>query len=408
MEFWIIAGIICALVAGLLALTALRQRGAGVVSGARIQIYRDQLSEVDRDEARGVLNTEEAGRLRLEVSRRLLDADNIAQEVQASSGANSPVLAWLMVILLFGGGYALYSRLGVPGYADLPLNARIAAADETRATRPSQAVVEAETPSQSLEASADPAHLDLMEKLRAALVERPDELQGHLLLAENEAVLGNFAAAQLAQEQVLRIKGGGATAQDYADYVDLLALAAGGYVSPRGEAAIGKVLELQPSNGTGRYYLGLMYAQTGRPDLAFRLWRELLENTSPNAPWVPPIRAQIEIAAQEAGVRYTLPELAPIAPIAPGPTQGDVDAAASMTQAERDDMVQSMVSRLSDRLATDGGPPEDWARLISALGVLGQVETARSVWDEAARVFADDPDGLAAVTAAARQAGVAN
>lgn len=402
MEFWIIATIICALVAGMLALAALRARSTLPASGTQMQIYRDQLIEVDRDEARGVLDSSEAGRLRLEVSRRLLDADKKAGEAVRYSGATSPVLAWLMVMLLFSGSYYVYSRLGAPNYPDLPLTARISAAENVRATRPSQAEVEAQTPSQSIEDQADADHLQLMAKLRTALATRTDDLQGHELLAQNEAVLGNFAAAQRAQEQVLRIKGDAATAADYADYVDLLALAAGGYVSPRGEAAIAKVLDMQPENGTGRYYLGLMYAQTGRPDLAFGFWNELLETSVPNAPWIPPIRAQIETAAQDAGVRFTLPELAP------GPSQQDVAAAQDMTENERQDMILSMVEQLSDRLATDGGSAQEWARLIGALGVLGKTEQANNIWSEAKTVFAADPEAMAVIERAARQAGVAN
>ncbi len=64
-----------------------------------------------------------------------------------------------------------------------------------------------------------------------------------------------------------------------------------------------------------------------------------------------------------------------------------------MTPEDRMDMIRSMVDGLSDRLATDGGPPEDWARLINALGVLGDTEQAAAIWTEAQSVFADTPDG---------------
>lgn len=366
-----------------------------------MQIYRDQLAEVDRDATRGVLDAEEAGRLRLEVSRRLLDADKAAQTGQKTSTSGSPALAWLIFVLVFGGGYFLYSRLGVPGYADLPLVTRHAEAESYRANRPSQAEVEADTPSKSIEAGTDPAHLELMDKLRTALATRPDDIPGHLLLAQNEAMLGNFAAAKRAQEQVLRIKGGSATAEEIATYVDLLSLSAGGYVSPKAEVAIGKVLEMQPENGTGRYYLGLMYAQTGRADLAFNLWRNLLESSDPGAPWVPPIRAQIEIAAGEAGVDYTLPTLA-------GPTGDDVRAAQDMTSEDRDAMIRGMVAQLSDRLADQGGTAQEWAQLIGALGVLGELERANAIFVESQGVFQSDPVALKTLLDAARQAGVAN
>ena len=45
-------------------------------------------------------------------------------------------------------------------------------------------------------------------------------------------------------------------------------------------------------------------------------------------------------------------------------------------------------------LATEGGPPEDWARLIGALGVLGQTERAEAIAAEARVVFADNADAV--------------
>ena len=47
-------------------------------------VYRDQLLEVERDVARGVLTPEEAGAARLEIQRRLLAADASAAVVGGS------------------------------------------------------------------------------------------------------------------------------------------------------------------------------------------------------------------------------------------------------------------------------------------------------------------------------------
>ncbi|NDH20710.1 MAG: c-type cytochrome biogenesis protein CcmI, partial [Rhodobacteraceae bacterium] len=41
-------------------------------SETQLAIYKDQLSEIERDEARGTLTADEAKRLRTEVSRRIL------------------------------------------------------------------------------------------------------------------------------------------------------------------------------------------------------------------------------------------------------------------------------------------------------------------------------------------------
>ena len=159
-------------------------------------------------------------------------------------------------------------------------------------------------------------------------------------------------------------------------------MAAGGYVSPEAESVLQRALERDPNDGKARYYSGLMFAQSGRQDVAFRLWRDLLATSAPTDPWVPPIRAQIEEAAAWAGVDYTLPELAG-GPALAGPDADAVAAASDMTTEERQEMIGNMVAQLSERLATEGGSAQEWAQLIGALGVLGDTDRARAVWGEA-------------------------
>jgi cytochrome c-type biogenesis protein CcmH len=65
-----------------------------------------------------------------------------------------------------------------------------------------------------------------------------------------------------------------------------------------------------------------------------------------------------------------------------------------------------MVAQLSDRLATQGGPPEDWARLIRSLAVLGRREQAAAILAEAREKHGDDPAARAAIDAAGRDAGL--
>ncbi len=409
MLFWIVAIALACLVAGLMILALMRREG-GAASGARdVDVYRDQLSEVDRDLARGVLSPEEAERLRVEVSRRLLDADRAAEARQSARAPKGATLAAaaLSLAVVAGGGALLYLQIGAPGYRDMPLSLRLAEADEIRANRPAQLDFEADLPpGMRIEVPPlDQQSRELIERLRTLTADRPDDLQGQMLLAQYEARVGDFSAAWQAQERVIALKGDAATAQDYADLADLMVLAAGGYVSPEAERALTEALRRDVRNGPARYYSGLLLAQTGRPDLAFGLWEQLLRDSTPDAPWVPSIRAQIEDLAAEAGVRFELPPLAE-APVGPGPTREQVEAAAEMTVEERMEMIRGMVAGLSERLASEGGPPEDWARLIGALGVLGETEQAGAIWAEAQAVFADAPEALEMLASAAARAGL--
>ncbi len=412
MAFWIITIGLTAVVAGLLALALLRRDDK--FSGEAdydLRVYRDQLTEVERDLERGVLSGADATRVRTEVSRRILAADT-ERRVDSDLVSGAPkALALVITLILAGGSFALYkgigpiTGLGAPGYGDLALVERIAYADELRKTRPSQAEAEASLPAQAPIAEFNADYLRLVQTLRDTVVGRPDDIQGHVLLAQNESNLGNFSAAYQAQGRILDLKGDQSTVQDLTDYMDLLVLAAGGYVSPEAEKAARVILARSPDNGIARYYMGLMMAQTGRPDLAFRVWDRQLRTGPEDALWIAPILAQIPEVAQRAGVNYQIPAIGSAK--TKGPTSEDIESAGNMTGADRIEMIEGMVAGLSDRLATDGGPPEEWAQLIGALGVLERTDQAFAIFKNAEIVFGGDPSAMDMITRAAQRAGVA-
>ena len=412
MAFWIITIGLTAVVAGLLALALLRRDDK--FSGEAdydLRVYRDQLTEVERDLERGVLSGADATRVRTEVSRRILAADT-ERRVDSDLVSGAPkALALVITLILAGGSFALYkgigpiTGLGAPGYGDLALVERIAYADELRKTRPSQAEAEASLPAQAPVAEFNADYLRLVQTLRDTVVERPDDIQGHVLLAQNESNLGNFSAAYQAQGRILDLKGDQSSVQDLTDYMDLLVLAAGGYVSPEAEKAARVILARSTDNGIARYYMGLMMAQTGRPDLAFRVWDRQLRTGPEDALWIAPILAQIPEVAQRAGVNYQIPAIGSAK--TKGPTSEDIESAGNMTGADRIEMIEGMVAGLSDRLATDGGPPEEWAQLIGALGVLERTDQAFAIFKNAEIVFGGDPSAMDMITRAAQRAGVA-
>lgn len=401
MLFWLISGAIVIAVTAILvgALRASRLEEDGLSPAASdIAVYRDQLSEIDRDVARGVLTEAEADAVRVEVSRRLLDADKRDVGPTTSRTGSFSVGVFLSVLIIGVGGIGLYAWLGAPGYSDQPLSDRLARAESRLASRPSQA--EAET----VAAVQLPAPIEipddfaeLMTRLRGALEERPDDIEGLRLLAQNEARIGNYAAARRAQERLVDVQGADAPLQSRIDLVDLMVFAAGGVVTPEAEARLAEIEGIAPNIGEVLYYRGLIAAQNGRPDLTFPIWRRLLETSRESAPWVPVIRAEIQSIAAAAGIDY-------IPPAPRGPSEDDIAAAAEMSPEDRAEMVRGMVASLSDRLATDGGPPTDWAQLIRALGVLGQAERAAEIGAEAEAAFAANPDALRLIRLAVRDA----
>jgi cytochrome c-type biogenesis protein CcmH len=416
MAFWITTVLLALVVAALFAIALMRRADQSTGAGDYdMRVYRDQLAEVDRDLERGVLTQDDAKRVRTEVSRRILAAD-AERTVDTDFTRGAPKLvAAVVALVLVGGSLALYKGigplkgLGAPGYSDLALADRIAFADSLRETRPSQARAEASLTDLPPVAEFNADYLQLVQTLRDTVAERPDDIQGHALLVQNESNLGNFISAYQSQGRIIELKGETATVEDFTGYADLLVLAAGGYVSPEAEQAARAVLTRDPNNGIARYYVGLMLAQTGRPDMAFRIWDRLLQIGPESAVWIAPILEQIPEMAQRAGENYQIPTIGNGRPDPPanGPTAADIEAAAEMSGTERLQMIEGMISGLSDRLATDGGPAEDWAQLIGALGVLGRTDQAFAIYKNAETVFADDPSSLDLITRAAQRAGVA-
>jgi cytochrome c-type biogenesis protein CcmH len=403
--FWSVAALLSLGVAGLLIAASLRGRAeAGTAPAASdrsrdMQVYRDQLAEVERDLARGTLDPAEGQRLRAEIARRLLEADRKQQAKAAATGKTGGWIAAGAVALAVAGAVVVYTRLGLPGYPDLPIAERLAEADQAMKARPPQADWVARLPAPALP-QPDAEFLALMDKLRAAVdPASATDPRGLDLLARNEAALGNYAAAIAAQQRLIAVKGDTASADDHAGLAEILITQAQGYVSPEAEQELVRALQIDPSNGLARYYGGLMFSQGGRFDRAMALWGPLLEESPADAPWVGPLRAQIEEVAALAGIRYSLPPVK-------GPSAEDVAAAGDMSEADRQAMIEGMVQQLSDRLAAEGGSPEEYAQLMTALTVLGRMDEARAALAQARESFKDDATALATIEEAASAAGI--
>ncbi|MDE0347543.1 MAG: c-type cytochrome biogenesis protein CcmI [Boseongicola sp.] len=402
MTFWFLACLVIAGVAAVMVRALMRAHRSEIGSAASdVQVYRDQLQEVARDEARGVLAEAEAEAVRLEVSRRLLDADRRAQARGEHAPGNRRLAAGIIVATLIAGGGGIYLTQGAPGMPDLPINARLAALETAARDRPGQEEAETiATPNLPRPEFVAEDFRNLMDRLREAVRERPSDIQGLTLLARHEARLGNFAAARRAQEQLLAAKDDGVTIADLAAMIEMMVFSAGGYVSPEAEEYVSRLLAFDPGNRTGRYFLGLLQVQVGRPDLAFPLWRGLLETSMSDEPWMPVLRAGIVDVAAGAGVRYEPPAVR-------GPTAAEVAAAEDIDAKDREAMIRGMVEGLATRLAEEGGRPEEWAQLVHSLTVLGDDQRARSAYIEAQAVFGDDAAAMAIIRDAGARAGIA-
>ncbi|HHB80639.1 MAG TPA: c-type cytochrome biogenesis protein CcmI, partial [Aliiroseovarius sp.] len=206
--FTLVAGATTLIIAGFLVLAILRGRDAAPAAAFDLQVYRDQLKELERDEARGVISPDEAERARLEVSRRLLAADKALGAAKGAGNATSASNVILAALLLAGlglGSFVLYTRIGAPGYPDMGLEARMAATEEAYKNRMGQKEAQSKVPARPPLETPDPEYVALVNKLRASVLENPDDPRGQQLLARSEAALGNYIAAARAKGRQIEL-----------------------------------------------------------------------------------------------------------------------------------------------------------------------------------------------------------
>ena len=409
MTIWIVLAAITLLVAGFVLWPVLRQRetGAGAASDDDDQngnnelnhdlaVYRDQLAEIERDIERGVLSTEQANAARIEVQRRILNADQRikARERGATSGIGKPSLriySALAIVLFLIGGFGLYLDLGSPDMPDRPIASR---ADEINA------IQQAESINSDRLAALNRAVSDLSQKLIAD----PENLKGWELLGASLMALGRPVEAQTAFLEAVKLSDRDG---DYlAMYAESLIRGDNGQINAIARGVLKEAATTQSGDPRIQYYLGLADAQDGNIAAAVDRWIALANSAPADAAWLPMVVARIKDAALAQGIdiegRLDVAKAAP----SDGPSQDDVAAAQQMTPEERQDMINSMVDGLADRL--DGNPddPEGWARLMQAYMVLGKQDKAQAAYQKASDVFADQPDLVARFDALAKEIGI--
>ena len=335
--------------------------------GSDIAIYRDQLEEIARDRASGLIGEAEAEAAKVEVSRRLIAAADAA-EAEKTVGDRSPlwrrrVTAIAGLVLLPIGATALYLALGSPQMPGQPL------AERARTVRQDRSIQ------------------DLVSQVEAHLEHNPDDARGYAVVAPVYMRLGRFADAVNARRRLLALSGESADRQ--ADLGEALAAAANGVITIEAKAAFERALALDPNELKSKYYTGIAAEQDGDKAKAAAIWTGMLKDAAPDAPWAPMVR--------EAMTRVGGTPPAAVAPAiagSAGPSAADVAAAGGMSEKDRGDMIRGMVARLADKLKQDGNDLEGWQRLLRAYMVLGEREKAMAVASDAKRALASDPDKL--------------
>ncbi len=233
--------------------------------------------------------------------------------------------------------------------------------------------------------ATEPGGDSLVGKVEIHLARNPDDGPGWEVIAPVYMRLGRYDDAVAARKKALVLNG--ATATREADLGEALAAAANGVVTADAKAAFERALTRDAHESKARYFLGLAAEQDGDKDKAAAIWRSLLAEAPPGAPWVKFVR---EALARASGA----PAKAAAPVEAAGPSAGDVAAAANMSEEDRRAMVRGMVARLAGRLRDNGADVEGWLQLVRSYVVLGDRDKARDAAADARRALANRPDDI--------------
>ncbi|MCR6734790.1 MAG: c-type cytochrome biogenesis protein CcmI [Afipia sp.] len=325
-------------------------RGAGRASGgSETVVYTDQLAEVQRDVAAGMIGANEAEAARVEISRRLLAASDA--ETGASSSSNIvfrravAVIALTMLPLV---AVMFYARFGSPSLGDFPLAERARTSVAT--------------------ASMD----KLVAQVETHLEKNPTDGRGWEVLAPVLVKIGRFDDAVRAWRNAIAYNGESASRR--ADLGEAIAAASGGVVTAEAKAEFDRAIALDPNEVKARYFVGLAAEQDGRKDDAANVWRAMLASAPADAPWRP----------------LVLEALARVGVAAPKVSDEDVAAARGMNEGDRNTMIRGMVDRLATRLKDNGNDVDGWLRLVRAYMVLGERDKAQAARGDARQAVGSD------------------
>ena len=134
MTLWIVVAAMTALALALLLAPLLRRaEGAAPRAAYDMEIYRDQLAEIDRELERGMLDTAEAEAARAEIGRRALAAEAAATAADTRQ-TPAPAPRWRIVAL--GAGVPIAAVLLYLGVGKPELGDREQAVDDQHAAAP--------------------------------------------------------------------------------------------------------------------------------------------------------------------------------------------------------------------------------------------------------------------------------
>lgn len=388
---WMVLTLMTVLAAVGLAVPLVRRRDAARASRAdAVTVLKDQLGEIEAQAAAGALAPGEAAALKSDLKRRVL-AEGRRAESPARPLPERTLLAVALgtVAIVTLAGTGLYLKIGRP---DVPAAPALKEGGQAAPLPPDHPQGDVQ---------------GMIAMLETQMRQQPQNAEGWRMLGWSYMQTGRNAEAAEAYGKAVALDPG--NAEYLSAQGEATVLAAQGQVIPAAEDIFRRAVAADAGDPRARYYLAVAKDQRGEHQAAMDDWIALLRSAPPGAPWAGEVRAFVEQVAADRGLDISsrLPPVQAVEVAPPrGPTAEDMAAAQDMSEADRQAMIQGMVSGLAARLEQNPRDRAGWERLMRARMVLGQADLAAAAYRDASRAFAGSPGDQRALRDAAAQLGV--
>lgn len=234
-----------------------------------LNIFRDQLAELDREKAEGTLAEADFQQARSELQRRLLEEVEPADEATAAplSNASSRKTAVALLVLLPLLAALGYGALGKPAALD-------------------PAKTAAQKPMTQEQING------MVAKLAERMQANPDDMQGWLMLGRSYKTMGRYAEAAAAYGKAEKLID--ESPELLASYAETLAMAEGKGLRGKPRQLIDKALKLDPKHPHTLFLAGAAAMEAGENKKGIGYWEALLPEVEPGSEIDQMLRSGIE------------------------------------------------------------------------------------------------------------------
>lgn len=239
----------------------LGRRAPGARAGrqqANLAIFRDQLTELERERREGALADGDFEQARRELQRRLLEEVEPAAAAAPPPGAHRPSrkTAIAILVLLPIVAVVAYGMLGKPQALD-----------------PRQTAAQPKMTPEQIDA--------MVAKLAERMQANPDDLQGWLMLARSYKTLNRYEEAAAAYGKAEKVIND--DPELLASYAETIAMASGQGLTGKAAQLIERALKLDPQQPHALFLAGAAAMEAGDTEKAIAYWEALLPQVEPGS-----------------------------------------------------------------------------------------------------------------------------